>query len=184
MSKSSVRLSRCHSIWRWRQRMKWWLSPVVCAPIVSLWYREKRQELTTEGGLDVVSHSQHLKEVIARLQQNGIVVSLFIDPDLKQIDQAFQVGTDTIEIHTGLYCDAPTRGAQLAELAKIEQAIHEAKHVGMGVNAGHGLNYRNIQDVVALGVIEEFNIGHSIISRAVLVGLDPAVREMKSLVAG
>ena len=145
---------------------------------------EKRQELTTEGGLDVAAHSQHLKDVIARLQQSGIVVSLFVDPDLKQIDQSFQVGTDTIEIHTGLYCDAPTRGAQLAELAKIEKAIHEAKHAGLGVNAGHGLNYRNIQDVVALGVIEEFNIGHSIISRAVLVGLDQAVREMKALVTG
>lgn len=144
---------------------------------------EKRQELTTEGGLDVIGHSQHLKEVIARLQQNGIVVSLFVDPDLKQIDEAFQVGSDTVEIHTGTYCDAPTRGAQLAELAKIEQAIHAAKKAGMGVNAGHGLNYRNIQDVVALGVIEEFNIGHSIISRAVLVGLDQAVREMRALIA-
>ena len=142
---------------------------------------EKRQELTTEGGLDVAACSQKLKEHIATLQEYGIIVSLFVDPDLNQIDQSFQVGADTIEIHTGSYCDAPSRGAKWAELGKIEHAIHAAKHAGLGVNAGHGLNYHNIQAVVALGVVEEFNIGHSIISRAVLVGLDRAVREMKAL---
>ncbi|MCD6525835.1 MAG: pyridoxine 5'-phosphate synthase [Desulfuromonas sp.] len=145
---------------------------------------EKRQELTTEGGLDVVGQSQHLKGAIAQLQEQGIVVSLFVDADLQQIDQAFQVGADTIEIHTGCYCDAPSHGAKLAELAKIEKAIHAARQAGLGVNAGHGLNYHNIQAVVALGGIEEFNIGHSIISRAVLVGLDRAVREMKALIEG
>ena len=142
---------------------------------------EKRQELTTEGGLDVASCSQQLKGQIAKLQQYGIIVSLFVDPDLHQIDQAFQVGADTVEIHTGSYCDAPSHGAQLAELAKIEQAIHAARQAGLGVNAGHGLNYHNIVPVVALGVIEEFNIGHSIIARAVLVGIERAVREMKAL---
>lgn len=142
---------------------------------------EKRQELTTEGGLDVIGCSQKIKEHIATLKEYGIVVSLFVDPDLDQIDQSFQVGADTIEVHTGSYCDAPSHGAQLAELGKIERAIHAARQAGLGVNAGHGLNYHNIQAVVALGVIEEFNIGHSIISRAVLVGLDRAVREMKAL---
>jgi len=142
---------------------------------------EKRQELTTEGGLDVTACSQKLKDHIATLKEYGIVVSLFVDPDLGQIDQSLQVGADTIEIHTGCYCDAPSHGARLAELGKIEHAIHAARQAGLGVNAGHGLNYHNIQAVVALGVIEEFNIGHSIISRAVLVGLDRAVREMKAL---
>jgi pyridoxine 5-phosphate synthase len=145
---------------------------------------EKRQELTTEGGLDVKACSQQLKDKIALLQDGGMSVSLFVDPDLEQIDQAFQVGADTVEIHTGTYCDAPSAGARLAELAKIEKAIHAARHCGLGVHAGHGLNYHNIQAVVALGVIEEFNIGHSIISRAVLVGLDRAVREMKALLLG
>lgn len=145
---------------------------------------EKRQELTTEGGLDVISCSQQLKGQIATLQESGINVSLFVDPDLNQIDQAFQVGADAVEIHTGSYCDAPSHGAQLAELAKIEQAIHAARHTGLGVNAGHGLNYHNIGPVVALGGIEEFNIGHSIIARAVLVGIERAVREMKALLVG
>lgn len=152
----------------------------ICPDAVTL-VPEKRQELTTEGGLDVASCSQKLKEHIATLHEYGIIVSLFVDPDLNQIDQSFQVGADTVEIHTGSYCDAPSRGAQLAELGKIEHAIHAARQAGLGVNAGHGLNYHNIQAVVALGVIEEFNIGHSIISRAVLVGLDRAVREMKAL---
>lgn len=145
---------------------------------------EKRQELTTEGGLDVAGNSQHLKEKIASLQHKGIVVSLFVDPDLHQIDQAFQVGADAIEIHTGCYCEATSHGAQLAELAKIEKAIHAARSAGLGVNAGHGLNYQNVEAVAALGGIDEFNIGHSIISRAVLVGLDRAVREMKDLLKG
>lgn len=142
---------------------------------------EKRQELTTEGGLDVVSFSQRLTGHIALLQECGIIVSLFVDPDLDQIDHCLKVGADTVEIHTGCYCDAPSPAARLVELGKIEHAIHAARQAGLGVNAGHGLNYRNIQPVVALGVIEEFNIGHSIISRAVLVGLDRAVREMKAL---
>ncbi|MBN2645212.1 MAG: pyridoxine 5'-phosphate synthase [Desulfuromonadaceae bacterium] len=145
---------------------------------------EKRQELTTEGGLDVVGQAVALKEKIAVLQQNGIVVSLFVDPDMEQIDHAFQVGADTIEIHTGSYCNAPSAGARLAELSKIEKAIHAARGKGLGINAGHGLNYHNVQAVVALGGIEEFNIGHSIISRAVLVGLERAVREMKALLQG
>jgi len=145
---------------------------------------EKRQELTTEGGLDVLACSAQLQHHVPALQECGILVSLFVDPDLAQIDAALNVGADIVEIHTGSYCDAPSAGARLAELAKIESAIHAARQANMLVNAGHGLNYNNIQAVVALGGIEEFNIGHSIIARAVLVGLDRAVREMKQLLAG
>ncbi len=144
---------------------------------------EKRQELTTEGGLDVAACS-HLADYVSTMQSYGIVVSLFIDPDLCQIEQSVQVGADFIEIHTGSYCDAPSAGAQAVELDKIERAIHAATQAGLGVNAGHGLNYHNIQAVVALGGIAEFNIGHSIIARSVLVGIDQAVREMKALLVG
>jgi len=144
---------------------------------------EKRQELTTEGGLDVAACS-HLADYVSTMQSYGIVVSLFIDPDLCQIEQSVQAGADFIEIHTGSYCDAPSAGAQAVELDKIERAIHAATQAGLGVNAGHGLNYHNIQAVVALGGIAEFNIGHSIIARSVLVGIDQAVREMKALLVG
>ena len=144
---------------------------------------EKRQELTTEGGLDVGNHIQPLTRQIALLHQAGIVVSLFVDPDLEQLKASARVKADYIEIHTGTYCGA--RGAeQVAELSKIEEAIKAAKKLGLGVNAGHGLNYQNLPAVLALGGIAEYNIGHSIISRAVLVGLDRAVRDMAALVHG
>lgn len=144
---------------------------------------EKRQELTTEGGLDVIRNRQSLTTRIELLRQAGIIVSLFVDPDLEQLKACARVKADFIEIHTGTYCDA--RGQdQAAELLKLEQAIRAGKRLGLGVNAGHGLNYRNIRPVLALGDVEEFNIGHSIISRAVLVGLDQAVREMADLVHG
>ena len=143
---------------------------------------EKRQELTTEGGLDVIGNAAHLQPHIARLRQAGIIVSLFVDPDAEQIHASHEVGGDYIEIHTGTYCDAPEGAQRAAELEKIRQAITNGHEAGLGVNAGHGLNYWNVQDVVALGGIEEYNIGHSIISRAVLVGLERAVREMAALV--
>lgn len=144
---------------------------------------EKRQELTTEGGLDVVKYVQPLARQIELLHQAGIVVSLFVDPDLDQLKASARVKADYIEIHTGTYCEA--RGAeQVSELDKIEEAIKAGKKLGLGVNAGHGLNYQNLRPVLALGGIEEYNIGHSIISRAVLVGLDRAVREMAALVHG
>ncbi len=144
---------------------------------------EKRQELTTEGGLDVIKNRQALTARIELLRQAGIIVSLFVDPDLEQLKACARVKADFIEIHTGTYCDA--RGQdRAAELLKLEQAIRAGKRLGLGVNAGHGLNYRNIRPVLALGDVEEFNIGHSIISRAVLVGLDQAVREMADLVHG
>ena len=144
---------------------------------------EKRQELTTEGGLDVVKYSQSLTRQIESLHQAGIMVSLFIDPDLEQLKASARVKSDYIEIHTGSYCEAKGE-AKAAELAKIEEAIKAGKKLGLRVNAGHGLNYRNIRPLLALGGVEEYNIGHSIISRAVLVGLDRAVREMADLVHG
>ena len=144
---------------------------------------EKRQELTTEGGLDVAKHLKALTRQIDLLHQAGIVVSLFVDPDLEQLKACSFAKADFIEIHTGRYCDS--KGAEQArELVKIEEAIKGGKKLGLGVNAGHGLNYRNIKPVLALGGVEEYNIGHSIISRAVLVGLDKAVREMAELVHG
>lgn len=145
---------------------------------------EKRQELTTEGGLDVCGQRTLLEPKIALLQQGGIVVSLFVDPDADQIETSRQLGADYIEIHTGTYCEAATVATRRAELNKIEAATHQGRRLGLGINAGHGLNYQNIRPVVALGGIEEYNIGHSIISRAVLVGLERAVREMAALVRG
>jgi len=143
---------------------------------------EKRQELTTEGGLDVLGQSEHLRPRIAALQAVGIVISLFVDPERKQIEAASHVGADFVEIHTGRYCDAGNMESQGLELTKIAEAIRVGKQCGLGVNAGHGLNYRNIAPVVALGGIEEYNIGHSIVARAVLVGMERAVREMVELI--
>lgn len=143
---------------------------------------EKRQELTTEGGLDVRLNLESIKEAVQRLQDGGLIVSLFIDPDPDQIKAADKTGADYIEIHTGAFADARDWKSEQAELAKIENAIKLAGKLGMGINAGHGLNYTNIRKVAALGGIEEYNIGHSIISKAVLVGLDRAVRDMVDLV--
>jgi len=145
---------------------------------------EKREELTTEGGLDVSLHRNLIKKQVDLLRQGGIVVSLFVDPDLEQIRMSHRVGADFIEIHTGSYCEAGSTELRKAELAKIDTASRAARKLGLGVNAGHGLNYQNISDVVSLGGIEEFNIGHSIVSRAVLVGMERAVREMAALVRG
>jgi len=145
---------------------------------------EKREELTTEGGLDVSLHRLLIKKQVDLLRQGGIAVSLFVDPEIEQLKMSHRVGADYIEIHTGNYCDAKKDEMRKNELAKIETAIRAGRKLGLGVNAGHGLNYWNVRDVVALGGVEEFNIGHSIISRAVLVGLDRAVREMGDLVRG
>ncbi|ACM21761.1 pyridoxine-5'-phosphate synthase [Geotalea daltonii FRC-32] len=143
---------------------------------------EKRQELTTEGGLDVRLHLDAIRGAVQKLQDGGLIVSLFIDPDTDQIKAADKSGADYIEIHTGAFAEASDWKAEQEELKKIENAIKLAGKLGLGVNAGHGLNYSNIRKVAALGGIEEYNIGHSIISKAVLVGLDRAVRDMVDLV--
>jgi pyridoxine 5-phosphate synthase len=142
---------------------------------------EKRQELTTEGGLDVIGQQSVVENAVRRFHDRDIIVSLFIDPDPDQIDAARQVGADFIEIHTGRYCDAETAGERDQEFKNIETACVLARNLNLEVNAGHGLNYRNVQPVATIPGIQELNIGHSIIGRAVLVGLERAVREMKAL---
>ncbi|NOQ52760.1 MAG: pyridoxine 5'-phosphate synthase [Desulfuromonadaceae bacterium] len=145
---------------------------------------EGRHELTTEGGLDVNLLRATLKQKIVLLKQAGIVVSLFVEPDLEQIKTSYKVGADYIEIHTGSYCETRADVDRREQLRRIELAISAARKLGLGVNAGHGLNYRNIGPVVALKGIEEFNIGHSIVARAALVGMERAVREMLELLKG
>jgi pyridoxine 5-phosphate synthase len=143
---------------------------------------EKRQELTTEGGLDARLHLEAIKEVVDKLQDGGLLVSLFIDPDPDQVKSVDKIGADYIEIHTGAFAEAKGWKREGEELAKIGNAVKLAAKLGLGVNAGHGLNYTNIRKIATVGGIEEYNIGHSIISRAVLVGLDRAVRDMVDLI--
>jgi len=143
---------------------------------------EKREELTTEGGLDVVKFFPSLKRTIQRLHKGGVPVSLFVDPQKDQIKGSEDAGADAIEIHTGRYCDAKTSSQEDEELKKILDAVAEASHSNLRIAAGHGLNYVNVRRIAEIKEIEELNIGHSIISRAVLVGLDRAVREMIDLI--
>lgn len=143
---------------------------------------EKRKELTTEGGLDVVQNKKALKKAIIRFHQKGIPVSLFIDPDLRQVRASAEVGADTIELHTGVYVNAGRKKQQADELRKLRQAAQLALKLKLNLNAGHGLNYQNVITVAEIKGMHELNIGHSIISRAVLVGLDKAVREMIKLI--
>jgi pyridoxine 5-phosphate synthase len=142
---------------------------------------EKRKELTTEGGLNVAGQKKKLQEVIGRMRKAGIPVSLFIDPDPKQIRAAHEVGATFVEIHTGRYCDATTEQLRDQEFSLIATAAEEAYEMGLRVNAGHGLNYLNTRRVAALGTIEELSIGHAVMARAIFVGLDQAVREMLAL---
>ncbi len=153
------------------------IKPEICTLVP-----EKRQELTTEGGLDVRMNQQAIEKVIEKLQEAGMAVSLFVDPDPDQIKVSNKVGADYVEIHTGAFAEAKEWKNEEQELIKIENAVKLASKLGMGVNAGHGLNYTNIKKIAALGGIEEFNIGHSIMSRAVFVGIDRAVRDMVELI--
>ncbi len=145
---------------------------------------EGRHELTTEGGLDVSLLRNSLQPKIALLQQAGIVVSLFVEPDLEQIRNCHRLGADSIEIHTGTYCEMRTLADKREQLQRIELAISAARKLGLGINAGHGLNYQNVGPIVAMPGIEELNIGHSIVARASLVGMERAVREMLALLKG
>lgn len=142
---------------------------------------EKRQELTTEGGLNVIDNISSLKDAISELHNNDVAVSLFIEPDLKQIDAAAEIESDFIEIHTGVFANAISEEEQFDELDRIRIAIKHAKKLGLGVNAGHGLDYKNIKVFRELSDIDELSIGHAIIARAVFVGLKQAVREMFDL---
>jgi len=143
---------------------------------------EKREELTTEGGLDVVAHKTKVKEAVIRLQDRGIHVSLFIDPEGAQIETAREVGAYAIEIHTGSYCNV-TGVEREKERKAITKAATFAQSLGLEVHAGHGLDYDNVAPIAKIPEIVELNIGHSIIARAVIVGIEQAVREMKELLS-
>lgn len=142
---------------------------------------EKREELTTEGGLDVQHHGQRLGEVVRALTLGGIRVSLFIDPVEQQIHAAKACGASVVELHTGRYAQASNRERQAQELAQLQQAAQWAYDLGLIVHAGHGLHYHNVEEVAAIGPIVELNIGHAIVSRAVFTGLTEAVATMKHL---
>lgn len=144
---------------------------------------ERRQELTTEGGLEVAGQRDRIKQMLDLLHDGGIPVSLFIEPDLNQIKAAHKVGADYVELHTGRYANTRRLKEEQAEWEAIAQAAKLAYKLGMGVNAGHGLNYRNVKRLTQIPEIVEYNIGHSIIARAVLVGIERAVREMKQLLS-
>jgi pyridoxine 5-phosphate synthase len=142
---------------------------------------EKREEVTTEGGLDVAGQIDKMTVAVSRLSEAGILVSLFIDADMRQIDAAVAVGVPYIEIHTGAYADAKNDLERRVELDRIKQAAAYAAGKGLKVNAGHGLTYHNVQPIAALPEMHELNIGHAIIGQAVMDGLSGAVREMKAL---
>ncbi len=143
---------------------------------------EKREELTTEGGLNVIANEEVIKSACDRLAEVGSEVSLFIDADEQQIDAAVRCGAPVIEIHTGHYADAKTPELQLKELEKIVQGVAYALEQGLVVNAGHGLHYHNTEAIAAIPGINELNIGHSIIAHAAFVGLKTAVKEMRDLI--
>lgn len=141
---------------------------------------ERRQELTTEGGLDVAGQLARVTDAVTRLKASGIKVSLFVDADPRQIDAAVASGAPAIEIHTGKYAEL-TGKAQLAELSRIAAAAQRGHRAGVQVNAGHGLHYHNVHDIAAISEVRELNIGHAIIARAMFTGMAEAVREMKRL---
>ena len=143
---------------------------------------EKRQELTTEGGLNVIDNISLIKDTITELHNSDIDVSLFIEPELTQIDTAAEIDADIIEIHTGIFANAVSEEEQIDELERIRAAVIHAKKLGLGVNAGHGLNYQNIKIFREVADIDEVSIGHSIIARAVIVGIKEAVQEMIRLI--
>jgi pyridoxine 5-phosphate synthase len=142
---------------------------------------EKREELTTEGGLDVVGNYDKIKRACDQLGEQGIKVSLFIDAQEKQIRAAAEVGAPFIEIHTGHYADAPNESTQKQNLLQIQSGVLQAVEQGLVVNAGHGLHYHNVQAIAAIPEIYELNIGHAIIARAVFTGLERAVADMKQI---
>jgi len=145
---------------------------------------ERREELTTEGGLDVHGHVDAVGQAVRALREGGIAVSLFIDPDQDQVSAAARAGARLVELHTGAYAEAKEHKAQQAELVRLIATATLARELGLRVNAGHGLNYLNVGPVAAIPEVEELNIGHSIVARSALVGMDRAVREMLGAMAG
>jgi pyridoxine 5-phosphate synthase len=142
---------------------------------------ERREELTTEGGLDVAGQEARIRAACERLGKAGMRVALFIDPDLQQVEAAAAVGAPAVELHTGAYADALGSRIQGEELQRLAEAARRAAQLGLEVHAGHGLHYQNVKAVAAIAEIVELNIGHAIIARAIMVGLAPAVAEMKRL---
>ncbi len=143
---------------------------------------EKRQELTTEGGLNVIDNIKQIKNAIYRLHENEIPVSLFIEPDINQIDASAEINADFIELHTGNYANAILEDDIYDELEKIRIAAKHAKKLGLGVNAGHGLDYLNMKEFIAIQEIDEVSIGHAVIARSVFVGLEKAIKEMRDII--
>lgn len=142
---------------------------------------EKREELTTEGGLNVIKHQTRIAEVVKILRKVGIQVSLFVDPEIDQINAAVKTGADAVELHTGRYADATNDEIRQDELTLLRTAVGKGRIHGLIVNAGHGLNYHNVEDVAAIPGITELNIGHAMMGQAMFVGMAEAVREMKRL---
>jgi pyridoxine 5-phosphate synthase len=142
---------------------------------------ERREELTTEGGLDIVRYFDKVKSATERLSNAGIRVSLFIDPDPAQLDAAKKMNAPVVELHTGAFADATNDVQQHRELIRIQQAVAHGIKLGLAINAGHGLHYHNVQHIARIPGVEELNIGHAIVAHALFVGWDNAVREMKSL---
>ncbi|HLP15099.1 MAG TPA: pyridoxine 5'-phosphate synthase [Bacteroidota bacterium] len=143
---------------------------------------EKRAELTTEGGLDVRGQCDALRAAVDRFHEKNILVSMFVDPDGEQIEASYTTGADMIELHTGTFANARTDAEARSLLEELRTGARHAKRLGMGVNAGHGLNYRNVKPIVEIGEIDELSIGHAIMSRAIFAGLEQAVKEMAALV--
>ncbi len=150
-------------------------------PAVVTLVPEKREELTTEGGLNVIENEEKIKNAIELLKKRSVAVSLFIDADIKQVEKALKLGAQSIEIHTGTYCNQP-KESQSKELDKIFSASVYASQAGLEVHAGHGLHYQNIFPLLQIPDISSFQIGHSIIARGVFVGMKQAVREMKTII--
>ena len=142
---------------------------------------ERREELTTEGGLDVVSQRDNLKKIVKILRDGEIVASLFIDPEVDQVRAAHKIDAQRVELHTGRYCDARTPSDRRREFTRVIDSAKAAAKLGLGVAAGHGLNYANVQVIAAIPEIDELNVGHALVARAVLVGLDTAVRDLLAL---
>ena len=144
---------------------------------------ERREEVTTEGGLDVMGNLDSVRDAVKRLQDAGITVSLFLDPDPRQIDAGAKLGVEAIELHTGKYADAGAGLARQKELLVLQQSASHVRSAGLILHAGHGLTYHNVKPVAAIADMTELNIGHSIVARAIMVGFQQAVREMKDLIS-
>lgn len=143
---------------------------------------EKRDEVTTEGGLDVRSGVGRITSIVSTLKGAGIVVSLFIDPDMTQIKEAARMGADYVELHTGSYAEAKQGVDEAIELEKLERGAQAGAKLGLGVSAGHGLTYHNVQAIASIPEVEELNIGHSLVSRAIMVGMERATSDMVELI--